>query len=182
MPRINVFENYNNAYNVVTGLGMGNNSLQIQVVNIPGSLSFNNIAVLLSASGTTAKTASISFGLYSLNGATLSLANSASGSTKPVTDQLSWISLATSATQDITPGNWYFAMMSATSSNSRMTLVCNQVGAFISDGGNGGPFFLGWATASQSDMPASIATSDLAKAGSTAGGPNEKMYYILISA
>ena len=77
--QLNIFENFPVGHN----LGLfdqlnGNGYLNLQAVYISGSISFNTCAVLFSASGTTAKTATISFGLYSLTGATLSLANSAS--------------------------------------------------------------------------------------------------------
>ena len=114
--RLNIFEN-TPLFHVAPGafqLSTDNGQIFMQGVEIPGSISLNNVIMMMSASGTTAKTLSFSVGLYSLTGSTLSLANSASFSSNPGANALSWITFVTSATQDITPGNWYFAYMSST--------------------------------------------------------------------
>ena len=182
--RINKFENIPLFQRMALQQIPGNGSLQIQGVYIPGSLSFNTVALMFSAQGTTAKTATISFGLYSLTGSTLSLANSASQSTNPTANQLSWVTLVTSATQDITPGNWYLAIMSSSSSNSRMSFICNtNAGDFLANGVYGGVFVRGFLSVSTSALPASIATSDLSKEGSGFANAAYLNYpYILISA
>ena len=183
MPRLNVFQNYPVMHDGPNNTLLGNGSLHVFGVYIPGSISFNTIALFFTASGTTAKTASISFGLYSLNGSTLSLANSASTSTNPTANTGLWITLSTSANQDITPGNWYFAVMSSTSSNSRMSLGVNpNFQAFNFIGGYGGPFVKGVLSASTTAMPASIATSDLSKEGSNSNQSLQFQPYILIAA
>lgn len=140
--------------------------LMMQAVYVPGSISFNNVNVIVQASGTTAKTLTISFGLYSLNGSTLSLANSASKSSNFTTNATSFISLITSAAQNITPGIWYFAYISSTSSNGSMSFIVNnpQVGVEASVG-YGGPFFRGHFSTTTNAFPASIATSNMSKEG-----------------
>lgn len=150
---------------------IGAGTLQIYGVNINGSLSFSNLSFLVSASGTTAKTLTLSFGLYSRNGASLSLANSASRTLNPVVNQLSWYSMATSATQDITPGNWYFAFVSATSSNSRISLAGltgNAGWGTYSTAPYLGAFLFGNLSVTTAGLPSVIATSDCNKEQSVA--------------
>lgn len=164
MARINVFENIPNLQILALLNGPAVGSLNIHQVFIPGSLSFNNVAIVMTGSGAVSEDASLYFGLYSLNGASLSLANSASAATGLTLNQTmrSWITFATSATQDITPGNWYFAFMSSTSLGGGFTYYANSATS-IGGATYGGPFLWGRASATQSDMPASIATSDLDK-------------------
>ena len=120
--RLNIFQNYPLSPVVAVNAAAAG-SLKIFGLEVPGSISFNNLIMLMSASGTTAKTLSVSFGLYSLTGASLSLANSASFSSNPGANALSWITFATSATQDITPGNWYFGYITSTSGNNSVSLI-----------------------------------------------------------
>lgn len=158
-------------------------SLMLYGYYVPGSISFNTLAMLMSASGTTAKTLSISWGLYSLNGSTLSLANSASFSSNPGANALSWITLNTSATQDITPGNWYFGYMSSTSGQSDLFVIAlGGVGGLKSQIPHGGPFVRGHFTASTSAFPASIATSNLSKELGQSDFNDYTFPYFLISA
>ena len=172
-PQLQFFENMPGrdgaAYN-----GFSNGTLSIHAVNIPLSLSFNNVVVLMSFSSAVGSlfTGTIQFGLYSLNAGTLSLANSASQSLGAI--NLAWLTIQTSATQDITPGNWYFVAFANT-----VTCVQNSIrsaggGAYL------GPFFLGQYSTTTSAIPTSIATSDLLKDG--ASGGIAQMPYILISA
>lgn len=187
MARLNVFEPYllNYSASVGTyGVGVGGRNLRIYQAYVPGSLSFNNLIMAISASGTTAKTLSIMFGLYSLNGSTLSLANSGSVSTNPAANTFAWITLATSATQDITPGNWFFGFLTSSSSNSRLSILmargysgANELLAY------GGPYFRGGIATTATNLPASIATSDLAKEfNEDASGNYSTLPYVLISA
>jgi len=121
-----------------------------------------------------------SFGLYSLNGATLSLANSAAASRTATSGGEGWMTLATSATQDITPGDWYFAVKSSTAGYAGYMFHClnaKQINsAYL------GPFYRGWFSVSTGDMPASIATSDMVKEGSSSPAQSQNYPYILISA
>ena len=182
--RLNIFENIPVFHKVKNDiLIITQSNLKIHAVDIPGSISFNTIAFLLSASGTTAKTLTLSFGLYSLNGSTLSLANSASRSTAPTANQFSWVTLETSATQDITPGSWYFGIITSSSGNSRFSLLMASNPEAGITGPYGGPFLRGINKTTTSALPASIATSDLVKEGGAEGSIGySRVPYILISA
>jgi hypothetical protein len=157
-------------------------ALHIQGVEIPGSLSFNNVAVILSGSGGVSEDMSLSFGLYSLNGSTLSLANSASMATGLTLNQtmFSWRTLATSATQDITPGGWYFAVMSSTSLGGSFSIEMLNRPIDMTHAGYGGNFARGILSVSTNAMPASIATTDLIKEGANTNANRHP--YIIISA
>ena len=180
-PQLQFFENFPGKdfrANVVAS----NATLYVHGVNIPLSLSFNYPVVLIShftGAGTTVdRTVSISFGLYSLNGSTLSLANSASVSTSGASNVsfISWLSMVTSATQNISPGAWYFAQ------NIRYS-GASLLGPFINSSVNPlnavpGGFLMGRMTASTTAMPASIATSELDITGSDA----MRQYFMIITA
>lgn len=184
--RLSVFENFPVYPSVSQGTLLGVGSLHIQGLYVLGSISFNSIAAMISAQTSTNKTISISFGLYSLNGSTLSLANSASASFSLGTGSaLSWVTLVTSTTQDITPGNWYFAAMSSTAGDSVFSFIRGGARglAVAGEGGvYGGNFVRGYLSVSTSVMPASIATSDLLKEFSNSSVASTSYPYILISA
>jgi len=156
--------------------------LHMQGVEVFGSISFNQVAMIYTANGTTAKTLTLSFGLYSLNGSTLSLANSASTSTNPTANGYSWITLGTSATQDITPGNWYFGFISSTSSNNNLSVVCMpgfNYAAAATQRRPSGVFVMGEYSVTTNAFPTAICTSDMIKEPT---GKNPQYPYILISA
>ena len=158
-PQILFIDNfpYRDAFN--TNGSISNATLSICQVNIPLHLSFNNVLIPLRKTATNSGTASVSFGLYSMNAGTLSLANSGSASTALTANESmnSWLSLATSAAQNITPGAWYFAVNIRTSNVAYLYYVNST---FAAD--NAMPFLInGRMTASTLAMPASIATSDL---------------------
>ena len=190
--RLNVFDNLP-SYNVNFRTGIGNGSLQIHEVLIPGSISFNNVAVMISQSDLVGgnNTISVSFGLYSQTGNTLSLANSASGSsnltvgTAGVASQ-AWLTLVTSAGQDITPGNWFFAFMSSSSGAfaGNSILVNTLANVTFSQGAMGGPFVRGYFSVSTGDLPTSIATSDMLNEGGSTFTTQEHFShpYIVIGA
>ena len=182
--RLLKYDNVSNFCDIGSRSLLGVNSLNIWGGVIPGSISFNGVAVVLQKVTNSSLTVSVYFGLYSRTGSTLSLANSASGSLTFGTAQAqSWMTLATSATQDITPGNWYLAVMSNTSNDSRISLMCynNQATGALMSQGYGGHFVRGWHSASQSAMPASIATSDLVKEGEPGSVGTLNHPYVLIS-
>lgn len=181
--RLNIFENYNLVHDVVTRGFAGIGSIQINLANIMGSISFNNIAVILTVSmtgGTNSLT--YSFGLYSLNGSTLSLANSASFSSTFSTSAFQWITFATSTTQDITPGNWYFVLMGSSSGTTSVGLINNNAILNFGDRGYGGPFFRGKFSATSNALPVSMATSNCFKEGAVVDNVRTFQPYILISA
>ena len=177
--QLNVFENFpvlHGPLSVQNGNRAG--TLVIHGVVIPGSISFNQIAMLINQ-GNTSRSMLINIGLYSYSGSTLSLANSASANQNFTANGVNWITLATSAAQNITPGNWWFAFLfdSATASNSIVGTSHN-----FSAGGIGGPFIHGFLSVTTNALPTSIATSDLSPDGSSTTNSDMFRPYILISA
>ena len=180
--RLNIFENVpllHTNMNFVLNV----NTLSIQGVYIPGSISFNKLAVIVSGSGGVSENLSLSFGLYSLNGSTLSLANSASMGTDATLNQtfFSWLTFATSATQDITPGNWWLGMVASTSLGGSFSIVRDS-GVTVKDAPYGGLFVRGSYSTSTDGLPVSMITSDLSKEGQGTGSSGTRDPYILISA
>ena len=106
---------------------------------------------------------SLSFGLYSLTGSTLSLANSVSGQfTATNTLGYYWQSLTdTSTTQNITPGTWFWGMLISTGGNTNVRLP--GIASAIINPGNAFPnsFIGGAMTVSTNALPSSYAISDL---------------------
>ena len=169
-PQLQFFENFPG--HVGAGnLAYSNGTLSVHAVNIPLSISFNNVVMLMSVSSAALSNFSgtLQFGLYSLTGSTLSLANSASAANLIITTAYSWISMVTSATQNISPGAWYFAanLFTGVGDHTSVSLYANSsinpVNAIP------GGFLMGRMTASTNAMPASIATSALDITGSDAG-------------
>lgn len=183
MARINQFDSFPLIHRAQTG---GNNfgigSLFLQYVYIPGSLSFNNVQMIISR-GHTSASATYQLGLYSFNAGTLSLANSASA-VPFAANGMSWQTMSTSAAQDITPGGWWLGYLVAqTSGNTSLSNIEAQ--NFNAGGGAGsspigGPFFRGLASFSTGALPNSIATSDCLNEGGT--NNSMKYWYVLISA
>ncbi len=183
-PQLQFFENFPAHLGVAFGASGSDQTLSFHAVNIPLSVSFNQVMNLMTFSLVTntnsTRTISNSFGLYSLTGGTLSLANSASKSLCIPQDgaaHTSWLTFATSATQNITPGTWYFAMMEKRNGNAGgwgylMNSSINPVNAIS------GGFLMGRMTASTGALPASVATSDLDVTGSDA----IRQPYIIITA
>lgn len=154
-------------------------------VYIPGSISFNKVQMLITDFGAASTgTLTIHFGLYSLNGSTLSLANSASCSTNqsgttPL--NLPWITLATSATQDITPGNWYLGFW-FTGSSAFVPGFAGLGGNFAWTTPYGGNLVRGRYSTTTNALPSSIETSAFNKEGSAGDANSSLVPYILISA
>lgn len=186
MVQLNVFETQPIIGYSSSNTILGQMSLIINGVEIPGSLSFNNVGVLLTRpSGASTDNLSVYFGLYSRNGSTLSLANSASNTLSNTTNFRSWLTLVTSATQNITPGNWYFAFMSSSNTNGGSIRIAQLLGGVVTAVRTGFPyagiFVRGYLSVSTAAMPASIATTDLIKeTDGVIGGLRQP--YILISA
>ena len=177
-PQLQFFENFPGHFGAAHVV-MSNATLSVHAVNIPLSISFNNVVFLYSIASLSSRTHTFHFGLYSLNGSTLSLANSASATISVSSNEavISWVSMITSATQNITPGAWYFAFNRASTSNvSGGAILANS----SINPGNAipGNFLMGRMTASTTAMPASIATSDLDITGSDA----IRQPYIIITA
>ena len=179
-PQLQFFENFPGK-DVMNTILYSNSILSVHAVNIPLSLSFNYPVFLLFEQGgnaTRSASVSISFGLYSLNGATLSLANSASGGTtwEGVQTSTFWMSLATSTTQNITPGAWYFAVNASATGPS---ILFRFYGNSSINPENAAPVLVrGRMTVSTGAMPGSIATNELDITGSDA----IRQPYIIITA
>lgn len=181
-PQLQFFENFPAKDGVTTpGYAASLATLSIHAVNIPLSISLNNVVILQFRTATVASSHSITFhwGLYSLNGSTLSLANSASAqfTGDPGVTQTKWFNFTSfSSTQNITPGPWYFALNLVTFSNHAFGSIFANSSA---NPGNASPVFVrGRMTASTTAMPASIATSALDITGSDAS----RQPYIIITA
>lgn len=180
--RLNIFENAPLG-DVLFFLAGNSNTFRIDGHVIPGSISFNKVALLFTAGpgGTTTYSATVSLGLYSLNGATLSIANSASGSISVSANSTFWLTLGTSATQDITPGNWYYGFISSTNGGSPAYLAIGNGNG--EGGGAGGVLVRGVATATTNALPSSIETSVFRKQEASGWTTNDgRMPYILIAA
>lgn len=180
MATINQFQNIPLIQQIAfTGWSNRTNSVFFNGVYIPGTLAFNTPALLLSQTNTSVSVY-VSLGLYSRNGSTLSLANTASGSFNSTTNDLFWVSLATSATQNITPGNWYLAVyISNNPSNSNYSVVVNSG---IGGAGNpvyGGVVVNGVQATTLGVMAATIHTSDVNKEPGNLRGAYP---YVLITA
>lgn len=160
-PQLQFFENFPGK-NGAANLAYSNGTLSIHAVNIPLSISYNNVVVLLSQNS---GSFTLQHGLYSLNASTLSLANSASRAIT-VTAGLSWVSMATSATQNISPGAWYFGFNILSGGSSSISFFGNS--SIAPGNAVPGGFLRGRVTGSTNAMPASIATSVLDITGADA--------------
>ena len=145
---------------------INNGSISFFPFNIYDSLSLSVFNCLFLGSNAN-KTVSLSIGLYSLNGSTLSLSNSISG-TRSQSDNNVWYAsmTATSATQNITPGTWWFGILASTGGNSSVAFI-GQTKANAANAFPGG-FIGGRMTASSNALPSSYATSDLDITGNDA--------------
>lgn len=181
--RINNFQNVSGKSPGIQTIAQ---SLQLLGVYIPGSLSFNNVVALLGNSVITANHSyTLSFGLFSLNGGTLSLANSAVLQTNGTNSSFtSWFSLATSATQDITPGNWWLGFIETTGGGYGVRAYRENIGG-IGFGSVGtipyGGIFEGGHHTTQG-LPSAVCTSDCVKRDSTGADIGSRFNYIVISA
>lgn len=116
--------------------------------------------------GNSAKTVSHYFGIYSLTGSSLSIANSLTITT-PLSSNVRWFSATnTSIAQTLTAGNWWLGYLMSTSSNSNISLR----GASNINPGNSfpGSFIGGRLSVTTNGLPASVATNDFDITGSDA--------------
>jgi len=180
-PQLQFFENFPGHLGGNT-VGQSNGTLSVHAVNIPLSISFNQVVALMSISSAalSALSGTLQFGLYSLNGSTLSLANSASNTVQHTDSANSWYSMVTSATQNISPGAWYFGVNFftggiATDHNSASFFGNSSIAP---NNAIPGGFLMGRVTGSTNAMPATIATSNLDITGSDA----VRQPYIIITA
>ena len=178
-PQLQYFENFF-GHDGAANVAYSNGTLSVHAVNIPLSISFNSVMVLMSFSSAAASnwSGTVQFGLYSLNGSTLSLANSAGVQLNIATTAYSWISMATSATQNISPGAWYFGLNILTNGAGPHTSA-SFFGNTSFNPNNAAPVLIhGRMTASTNAIPGTIATSNLDITGSDA----IRQPYILLTA
>lgn len=180
-PQLQYFENFPGHLGT-NNVAYSNGTLSVHAVNIPLSISFNNVVALISfgsdAGGISSFQGSIQFGLYSMNAGTLSLENSA-GKAVSVNGGNSWISMVTSATENVTPGAWYFGFNIFTNGVLPHTSASFYANSSIAPGNAiPGGFIMGHVTASTNAMPTSIATSDL----DITGGDAIRQPYIILTA
>ena len=184
--QINIFEVANNELGS-RSVGAGFGILQFFNFYVPSSISFNNVAFLFNGVvGTASRGITFRMGLYSLNAGSFSLANSASRAmTLSSTNGLSWITMVTSATQNITPGLWWIAFHSTRTNGAagaEYGLVEKKALAPFSQGGNVGVFLRGYDTSAYTAMPVSVNTTRLSKEGLGTLANSTIFPYILISA
>lgn len=176
--RINQFLNIPVLESSDARAGFGNSgSVHFHGFYIPGSISLNNIACALSGSGGN-KTITVRWALYSQNANTFSLANSASQTFSASTSFYSWITMVTSATQDITPGIWYFAFGTNTGGSAAFSMIMHDWATVQNN--PAGVFVRGRFSTGATGFAASFATSDAVKESGTVA--NNQVPYILITA
>src|SRR3990167_7544275 len=160
MAQLNFHKNLPMPPIIDDSIAASNGTLSFSPFYPSGSISWATINFLISYASSN-KTLSV--GLYSLTGSTLSLANSASRSVNSSFNRI-YISLtATSATQNITPGNWWLGLLISTAGTSGFAFA----GQTRIDPSNAfpGAFIGGRMTDSTNALPASYATSDLDTTG-----------------
>ena len=151
------------------------NSVQFFGFNFNDNISLNTINIPLDNEGVNL-TITISLGLYSLTGSTLSIANSASGSLAINGGVRRYQSItAISATQNITPGTWYFGILASVTGTSLYLIAGSSINPNNAFQGN---FIGGNMTDSTNALPSTFATSNLDITGSR----EMSVPYILISA
>lgn len=174
MPQLNFARNIGLPHTDL--IRISNGTMTFSPFNLGQSISWNTINIFISKSSAN-MTHTISIGLYSLNGSTLSLANSASGTFSGSNNQRAYVSLtATSATQNLTPATWFFGLLFSTGGNSGLDIV----GQSTINAGNAFPggFIGGRMTDSTNALPSSYATSNL----DITGNDGMNVTYILLTA
>lgn len=186
-PQLQLIENVYGKMMGAFNTNISLNTLSVHAFNVPLSISFGFPVVLVGRganNATRSGSATYRLGLYSMNANTLSLANSASRSETwgGANTSTVWLSMATSATQNITPGTWYLGLVISSGTNVAGGQTINIWGneLVLNNAGNAipGGFVDGRMTVSTGAMPASIATSELDITGADAVGQN----YIIITA
>ena len=161
--QLNFVQNYN--FQVGQGVTISAATMSFFGFNFLGSISFNTMNFVMTNAVNTTMTASYSLGLYSLNGATLFLANSISASTTLTNNARYFVSLTgTSATQNITPGTWYWgflASLTGQSTNQTSAIILGAQSVINPTNAFPGGFIWGRMTDSTNALPSSYATSDL---------------------
>lgn len=148
-------------------LGVTFNTLTFFPMNLQDSISLVNLNLAFSNASTDSTNGfTFKFGLYSLNGSTLSLANSISKTRSFSTgNQNGFLSMSdTSATQNITPGTWFWGLVISSDSNSSLLLYNVEASVGKQNAFPGG-FIGGVMTDSTNALPSAYSTSDLDTTG-----------------
>ena len=124
MPQLNFV--YNWPFINDNTQSVGNGTLKFAPFNVGDSISLLTINLLIQGSNAN-RTITCSLGLYSLTGSSLSIANSLSATSTMANAVARFVSLtATSATQNITPGTWYWGLLFSTGGNANFSLFGNS--------------------------------------------------------
>ena len=176
MPQLSFLNNHPQMF--PHEMSFSSNTISFVPFNVGDSISLKTMQIPFGfgdgdTDGQHTQSFSLRVGLYSLNGSTLSMANSISGFrtfTINVNQTLIWMSMTdVSATQNITPGTWYMGLLvrfsagtSDSSGNFQGATRINPMNAFPAG------FIGGRMTESSSALPASYATSNLDITGTDA--------------
>lgn len=142
-----------------TSLNVNNNSVTFFPMNFYESISLLTLFMPI-RNNNTLGSVSLSLGLYSRTGGTLSIANIIS-QTYGKTNGNNWYmsATATSSAQNITPGTWWWGI---NFSRQNSSVSMNPFAVPVSVPANSFPGFYGGAmTVSTAALPNSVATSDL---------------------
>ena len=155
---------------------VSNGTLSFFAFNVFDSISLNTVNIAFSMSNAV-NTQSVSLGLYSMNGSTLSLANSLSNTRTAGAGSSVYLGFTNpSSAQNITPGTWYWGILISTAGNSALDLIGQSVINALN--GFPGAFVGGRMTDSTAALPASYATASLDITGNDA----TMVPYLIISA
>jgi hypothetical protein len=159
-PQMLVYQNFN--YLATQANTIQSGIVKFAPIIVPAYVTFSNLHIFLKNAISNEGTLSLSAGLYSLTGSTLTLLNSISGSQTYSAASVYPCNGITdvSAAYNITPGNYWIGFLAKTSSESSISsLVANFY--FVINNSFPGTFIGGIMTASTAALPASIETSKL---------------------
>lgn len=165
------FENIRGG-DVYTNLVYSNAIVSFHNLNVPGIIPFG-VPVCIISHGNATGSMTVRLGLYSLDNGSLTLVNSAIGSTQWTVNTRCWVSMLTSSSQNVSPGQWYYGIAFYSAGNSSFSIYGNSS---INIGNAEPSLIMGRMTATSANMPLSIATSLLDITGSDA---TRQMYVIL---
>lgn len=157
-----IFNNNLNYIGPQSNLTYLNGSLSFVPYTIFDSISLGTFNILYRSKVATGGTHTLSLGLYSLTGSTLTLANS--GSLPISVTGIHWESITTwSSTQNISPGTWFWGFLFSTNVSSLADLFgVKTIGAANAFPGG---FIGGAMSESTNALPSSFATSNIDSIG-----------------
>lgn len=168
---------------VLSAVGSNDATMLWRLHVLPGSIAFNSVGMAFALSGAASVGATI--GLYTLNGSTLTLVNSASGSTINLAGgSTGFLALATSAASTIGSGTiciGYLTNKTVTATNGVRPLLIDAANQ-IAQGALTGGFWIGGSNATTSALPTSVNTTDLTPNLAAIGAGSMSQPYMVISA